>query len=185
MRTLILAIAISLFIVSSPAEAMTLKPENVTTYPSKNTNPNISRRKDSAFVSKNSIPHSCPKWEPAIKKIGLPVKEFSFIAWRESRCRVKAINAIWNEKGEMIYHLNKNKTYDSGLMQINSGHRELVKKVCGGDLTLLLTLDCNLSVAKSLYDAHGLSPWTFVKPHDSSQSLTHQQALLHRSLFPK
>ena len=185
MRTLILAIAISLFIVSPPAEAMTLKPENVTTYPSKNTNPNISRRKDSAFVSKNSIPHSCPKWEPAIKKIGLPVKEFSFIAWRESRCRVKAINAIWNEKGEMIYHLNKNKTYDSGLMQINSGHRELVKKVCGGDLTLLLTLDCNLSVAKSLYDAHGLSPWTFVKPHDSSQSLTHQQALLHRSLFPK
>ena len=84
MRKLILAIAISLFIVSSPAEAQTLKPENVTTYPSKKTNPDIQRRKHLAFVSKNSIPHSCPKWEPAIKKIGLPVKEFSFIAWRES-----------------------------------------------------------------------------------------------------
>ena len=184
MRTLILAIAISLFIVSSPAEAMTLKPENVTTYPSKKTNPDISRRRDLAFVSKNSIPHSCPKWEPAIKKIGLPVKEFSFIAWRESRCRIKAINAIW-KNGKIVWTLNKNKTYDSGLMQINSGHRELVKKVCGGDLILLLTLDCNLAVAKHLYDAYNLAPWTFVQPHDSLQSSTHQQALLHRSLFPK
>jgi hypothetical protein len=185
LRTLILAIAISLFIVSSPAEAQTLKPENVTTYPSKDTNPNISRRKDSAFVSKNSIPHSCPKWESAIKAAGLPVKDFSYIAWRESRCRIKAINATWNEKGEMTYHLNKNKSWDSGLLQVNSGHRELVKRVCGGDLTLLLTLDCNLAVAKHLYDAHGLAPWTYVKPHDSSQSSTHQQVSSYRSLFPR
>ena len=185
MRKLILAIAISFFIVSSPAEAITLKPENVTTYPSKKTNPDIQRRKHLAFVSKNSIPHSCPKWEPAIKKIGLPVKEFSFIAWRESRCRIKAINATWNSKGEMTYHLNRNKTYDSGLLQINSGHREMVKKVCGGDLVLLLTLDCNLAVAKKLYDAYGLSPWTYVKPHAASQSSTHQQVSSHRSLFPR
>ena len=184
MRTLILAIAISLFIVSSPAEAITLKPENVTTYPSKKTNLDIQRRKDLAFVSKNSIPHSCPKWEPAIKKIGLPVKEFSFIAWRESRCRIKAINAIW-KNGKIVWTLNKNKTYDSGLFQINSGHREMVKKVCGGDLVLLLTLDCNLAAAKQLYDAYGLSPWTYVKPHAASQSSTHQQVSSHRSLFPR
>jgi len=184
LRTLILAIAISLFIVSSPAEAQTLKPENVTTYPSKKTNLDISRRRDLAFVSMNSIPHSCPKWEPAIKKIGLPVKEFSFIAWRESRCRIKAINAIW-KNGKIVWTLNKNKTYDSGLMQINSGHREMVKKVCGGDLVLLLTLDCNLAAAKHLYDAYGLSPWTYVKPHDSSQSSTHQQVSSHRNLFPR
>ena len=182
MRKLILAIAISLFIVSSPAEAMTLKPENVTTYPTKDTNPNISRRKDPAFVSTNSIPHSCPKWEPAIKAAGLPVKEFSFIAWRESRCRIKAINAIWNSKGEMIYHLNKNKSYDSGLMQINSGHRELVRRVCGGDLNLLLTLDCNLAVAKYLYDAHSLSPWQLHKPPSSSSSHLDQT---HKNLAPR
>ena len=182
MRKLILAIAISLFIVSSPAEAMTLKPENVTTYPTKDTNPNISRRKDSAFVSKNSIPHSCPKWEPAIKAAGLPVKEFSYIAWRESRCRIKAINAIWNSKGEMIYHLNKNKSYDSGLMQINSGHRELVRRVCGGDLKLLLTLDCNLAVAKYLYDAHSLSPWLVHKPSSSSDFHLDQK---HKNLSPR
>jgi hypothetical protein len=129
--------------------------------------------------------NSCPKWEPAIKAAGLPVKEFSFIAWRESRCRVKAINAIWNEKGEMIYHLNKNKSWDSGLLQVNSGHRELVKRVCGGDLPLLLTLDCNLAVAKHLYDAHGLSPWTFVKPHDSSESLIHQKVFSHKNPYPR
>ena len=129
--------------------------------------------------------NSCPKWEPAIKAAGLPVKEFSFIAWRESRCRVKAINAIWNEKGEMIYHLNKNKSYDSGLLQINSGHREMVKRVCGGNLKLLLTLDCNLAAAKHLYDAHGLSPWTFVKPHDSSESLIHQKVFSHKNPYPR
>ena len=128
--------------------------------------------------------NSCPKWEPAIKAAGLPVKDFSFIAWRESRCRIKAINAIW-KNGKIVWTLNKNKTYDSGLMQINSGHREMVKKVCGGDLVLLLTLDCNLAAAKYLYDAYGLSPWTYVKPHDSSQSSTHQQVSSHRNLFPR
>lgn len=129
--------------------------------------------------------NSCPKWEPAIKAAGLPVKEFSYIAWRESRCRVKAINAIWNEKGEMIYHLNKNKSWDSGLLQVNSGHRELVKKVCGGDLILLLTLNCNLAVAKHLYDAHGLSPWTFVKTRDSSQDKSGQESHVGRTPYPR
>lgn len=125
---------------------------------------------------------SCPKWEPAIKAAGLPVKEFSYIAWRESRCRIKAINAIW-KNGKIVWTLNKNGSYDSGLMQINSGHRELVKRVCGGDLPLLLTLDCNLAVAKHLYDAHGLSPWRYVKPHASSQG--QQGALEHRTTYPK
>lgn len=128
--------------------------------------------------------NSCPKWEPAIKAAGLPVKDFSFIAWRESNCRIKAINAIW-KNGKIVWTLNKNKTYDSGLFQINSGHREMVKKVCGGDLVLLLTLDCNLAAAKQLYDAYGLSPWTYVKPHAASQSSTHQQVSSHRSLFPR
>ena len=128
---------------------------------------------------------SCPKWEPAIKAAGLPVKEFSYIAWRESRCRIKAINAIWNSKGEMIYHLNKNKSYDSGLLQINSGHRELVRRVCRGDLPLLLTLDCNLAVAKHLYDAHGLSPWRYVKPVAASQQLQNQPSGAHRNPFPR
>jgi hypothetical protein len=128
---------------------------------------------------------SCPKWEPAIKAAGLPVKEFSYIAWRESRCRIKAINATWNSKGEMIYHLNKNKSWDSGLLQINSGHREMVRRVCGGDLNLLLTLDCNLAAAKHLYDAHGLSPWRYVKPRDSSQDKSGQESRVDRTPYPR
>jgi hypothetical protein len=126
----------------------------------------------------------CPKWEPAIKAAGLPVKEFSYIAWRESRCRVKAINAIW-KNGKIVWTLNKNGTYDSGLMQINSGHRELVKKVCGGDLSLLLTVPCNLAVAKQLYDAHSMQPWLYVKPHDSSQQSSDQEPLLYRTPSPR
>ena len=127
---------------------------------------------------------SCPKWEPAIKAAGLPVKEFSYIAWRESRCRIKAINAIW-ENGKIVWTLNKNGTYDSGLLQINSGHRELVKKVCKGDLPLLLTLPCNLSVAKQLYDAHGLQPWTYVKTDAASQHKLNQFPLPDRSPSPR
>ena len=126
----------------------------------------------------------CPKWEPAIKAAGLPVKEFSYIAWRESRCRVKAINAIW-KNGKIVWTLNKNGSYDSGLMQINSGHRELVKKTCGGDLSLLLTLDCNLAVTKQLYDAHKLQPWQYVQPHDSSHGSSSQELPIDRSPSPR
>lgn len=125
---------------------------------------------------------SCPQWEPAIKAAGLPVKEFSYIAWRESRCRIKAINAIW-KNGKIVWTLNKNGSYDSGLMQINSGHRELVKRVCGGNLSLLLTLDCNLAVTKQLYDVHGLSPWTYV--HSLASSQGQQEAVEYRMTYPK
>jgi hypothetical protein len=120
-----------------------------------------------------------------MKAAGLPVKDFSYIAWRESRCRIKAINATWNSKGEMTYHLNKNKSWDSGLFQVNSGHRELVKRVCGGDLPLLLTLDCNLAAAKHLYDAHGLAPWTYVKPHAVSPQPQSQLPQVYKNPFPR
>lgn len=107
----------------------------------------------------NASNNNCHHWESKIKKAGLPVKEFSFIAWRESRCRIKAINAKYDKNGKVIWTLNKNGSIDRGLFQINSIHKDLVKKVCKGDLDLLLTIDCNLSVAKSLYDSYGLKPW--------------------------
>ena len=97
-----------------------------------------------------------------MKEHGLPVKHFSYIAWRESRCRIKAINAIW-KNGKIIWTLNKNGTYDSGLLQINSSHKSLTRRVCKGGLEKLLELDCNLKVAKHLYDAHGLDPWKVYK----------------------
>ena len=102
----------------------------------------------------------CPSFEPIFEQYGLvPVKTFSYIAWRESRCRIKAINALWDEDGNMTYHLNKNKTWDSGLLQVNSSHKTITRKVCGGGVELLMNLDCNLRVAKYLLDNGGLAHW--------------------------
>lgn len=105
----------------------------------------------------------CPKFEALFEQYGLvPVETFSYIAWRESRCRVKAINATWDENGNLTYHLNRDKSWDSGLLQINSSWRTVVAKICGsklGDLTVLHDLDCNLRVAKYLFDNGGLAHW--------------------------
>jgi len=110
-------------------------------------------------VAKGS--RGCPQFEPIFRKYGLvPVKTFSYIAWRESRCRIKAINAKWGKNGEIIWTLNKNGTFDSGLLQVNSGHRETVKRICKADLDALLFLDCNLRVAKYLLNNGGLAHWS-------------------------
>lgn len=101
---------------------------------------------------------SCPQFEDKFREYQLPVKAFSFIAYRESRCNSKAINAIW-ENGKIVWTLNKNGTYDSGLLQINSSWKTLTKDICGTSLEGLLTLDCNLSVAKYLYENGGLRHW--------------------------
>jgi len=101
----------------------------------------------------------CPKWEDKFRDHGLPVEVFSYIAWRESRCNPKAINARWNSKGQMTYTLNNNGTWDSGLVQINSSWVRVVRDICKTDrgsqrldLQELLTVDCNLKVAKWIMD---------------------------------
>ena len=63
----------------------------------------------------------CTKFEKKFFEYGLtPVDTFSYIAWRESRCRIKAINIIYNADGSVKWALNKNGTFDSGILQINS-----------------------------------------------------------------
>jgi hypothetical protein len=91
----------------------------------------------------------CPQWEPKFAQHGLPVKAFSYIAWRESRCRIKAHNTT----------LNRNKTQDLGLVQINSSWKTVTRNICGTDITGLFNVDCNLKVAKYLYDNGGLGHW--------------------------
>lgn len=92
---------------------------------------------------------------PHLKKHNLPVEEFLYIARRESGCRVKAINARFDKDGNVIWTLNKNKTIDRGILQINSIHEPIVRKVCGkGELDLLLTLKCNLKVGSYLYERY-------------------------------
>ena len=99
----------------------------------------------------------CPQYESLLAAHGLrPVQAFSYIAWRESRCRPNATNVRRDESGKIIWTLNKNGSYDSGLLQINSTWKTVTRQTCGGDIDLLLTLDCNLRVAKYLLDNGGL-----------------------------
>jgi len=105
----------------------------------------------------------CPKFEKTFKEFGLPVEIFSYIAWRESRCNPKAINAKF-KNGKIVWTLNKNGTYDSGLVQINSSWRTLTEQTCGSrNLQVLFEVHCNLKVAKFLLEqtTGGLNNWGF------------------------
>lgn len=109
----------------------------------------------------------CPKWEQAFADYGLfPIETWSYIAWRESGCRLKAQNATWDANGNMTYHLNKDKSYDTGLLQINSSWRSRVAEVCGewaieNRMQGLKTLDCNLKFARWIMEKSegGFSNW--------------------------
>lgn len=106
---------------------------------------------------------SCPKYEDLLKQYGLkPVKTFSYIVWRESRCNPRAVNAKWDSQGKVIWTLNKDGSIDRGLLQINSSWKTVTANVCGsefGDMEVLYDLDCNLRVAKYLLDNGGLGHW--------------------------
>lgn len=114
----------------------------------------------------------CPKWEDLIKKYELPVKDFSYIMWRESRCEPKAIG--WNYRAGTGYWSCKRapaqqykkcdavKSYDSGLLQINSSWVTVTAQVCKskrGDMSVLLEPKCNLAVARYLYNNGGMHHW--------------------------
>lgn len=126
-----------------------------------------------AIVAQATIPQDqakrCPRWEPLFAEYGLPVETFSYIAWRESGCNPNAINAKWDKNGNMTYHLNKNKTWDSGLLQINSSWIRSVRAVCGieeptsmrQDLEVLFDPVCNVKFARWIMDntSGGLANW--------------------------
>lgn len=114
----------------------------------------------------------CKALEPLLADYGLPADPFSYIAWRESRCNPEAVNATWDDKGNMTWALNKNGSWDTGLLQVNSIHRNLVREVCGraalrNNLAGLRDLDCQLRVAARLYDGgKGLSHWRMTYKQD-------------------
>ena len=96
----------------------------------------------------------CPQWEPKIAAAGLPVQTFSYLAWREARCNRKAVNARWDAQGRIVWTLNKNGSYDSGLFQHNSSWLSATRKVCGvntgnkrKDLEALYDVDCSIAMA--------------------------------------
>lgn len=95
----------------------------------------------------------CPEFEPLFAQYGLqPVEVFSYIAYRESRCNPKSVNAKWDSKGNVIWTLNKNGSIDRGLLQINSCWKTVTKQVCGTDLEGLFNVECNIKVAKYIMD---------------------------------
>ncbi len=100
----------------------------------------------------------CPNLEPELAAYGLPI-ELSAIAYRESRCDRFAVNGKWDAQGRLVWTLNKNGTVDRGILQVNSSHAPIVRDVCGTDLDGLYEIDCNLKVAKYLYDRGGLAHW--------------------------
>ena len=94
----------------------------------------------------------CPQWEAEFAAFGLPVETFSYIAYRESRCDPLAHNKT----------LNRNKSQDRGLVQINSSWVTVTAKQCAsqrGDLSVLFNVRCNLAVARYLYRNCGLGHW--------------------------
>ena len=92
----------------------------------------------------------CKRWEQMLRKHSLPVKAFSYIAWRESRCNPKA----WNR------HDPASGSY--GLWQINGSWTSLTAEICRtpwGDRTALWNPKCNVRVAVRLFQEDGFRPW--------------------------
>lgn len=116
--------------------------------------------------------YRCPKIENDLRNVGLPVKAFSYLAWRESRCRAKVIGWNYhsgfgvqdcaNVKEDEYRKCFAVRSYDSGLLQINSSWITVTADVCGatwGDLSVLRNKRCNLRVAKHLFENGGFAHW--------------------------
>lgn len=102
--------------------------------------------------AKQDTTQTCPKYETELRKHGLPVKYFSYIMWRESRCNPLSVSGQ-----------NNNGSYDYGALQVNSTWVTVTSQVCkrpwGQTKKSLLILDCNLKVARYLYKNGGLGHW--------------------------
>lgn len=103
----------------------------------------------------------CKHWEPIFRQYQLPAKLFSYIAWRESRCQTDVVGFNFKPGTSKDSCDNLSvvcpavKSYDSGLLQINSTWKTVTSQVCKshqGDLTVLQDPFCNIKVAKYLYD---------------------------------
>jgi hypothetical protein len=102
----------------------------------------------------------CPQYEEIFKKYALPVKVFSYIAWRESRCNPGAVNAIW-ENGKIVWTLNSNGSYDSGLLQINSSWFKTLREQFGYEPEDLMNPKVNALFASWIlhFSSGRLSNW--------------------------
>jgi peptidoglycan hydrolase-like protein with peptidoglycan-binding domain len=131
--------------------------------------------KASGRVSSQSvkIDKSCPRYEKLLKQYGLPVKDFSYIMWRESKCQTMAVG--WNYKSgfgpgncklapaKIYKNCRAVRSYDTGLLQVNSTWRTVTAQVCNRPqnqvIRSLTDPVCNIKVAKYLYENGGMHHW--------------------------
>jgi hypothetical protein len=101
-----------------------------------------------------AVTRSCPQYEAQIARY-FPrdvVKTFSRIAWRESRCNPKSVSAVRRSTGYP----------DVGFLQVSGSWRYVTYRICKpkrDHIKALTNLDCNLRVARYLYDNGGLGHW--------------------------
>ena len=101
-----------------------------------------------------AVTRSCPQYEAQIARY-FPrdvVKTFSRIAWRESRCNPKSVSAVRRSTGYP----------DVGFLQVSGSWRSVTYRICKpkrDHIKALTNLDCNLRVARYLYDNGGLGHW--------------------------
>jgi hypothetical protein len=112
----------------------------------------------------------CPEWHDALRKAGLPVRVFAPVMWRESRCQPTAIG--WNYKqgkshkncklspARTYRKCSAVRSYDIGLLQVNSTWKSVTKSICkSSDVLILQKPECNLAVSAYLYANGGSSHW--------------------------
>ena len=96
---------------------------------------------------------SCPQWEPLLRK-HFPAKvvpQLSRIMYRESRCTARALSPVRKSTGRP----------DVGLMQIQGSWATVTRATCKKQdvIKALLNAECNVKVARYLYDNGGLGHW--------------------------
>lgn len=95
----------------------------------------------------------CPKYEALIREYHLPVKKFSYIAYRESRCNPKSISAVRKATGRP----------DVGLLQIQGSWATVTKNICkvpySKVIKALTNVRCNLAVGAYLFQHGGFGHW--------------------------
>ena len=97
--------------------------------------------------------NSCPKWEPLLAR-HFPAKVvpvMSRIAYRESRCNAQSLSVVRKSTGRP----------DVGLLQIQGSWATVTRAVCKKPdvIKALLDPNCNVKVARYLYDNGGLGHW--------------------------
>ena len=144
----------------APAPTVTIQPADITTITlpaTLDTADGFARKAGETdptpTIRKKLTTNRCPEWEDELAAIGLP-PIFSRIMWRESNC-IEDIVSKTRYTGEP----------DVGLLQIQGSWRTVTVNVCKVARTdvveALRRADCNLRVAKYLYDNGGLGHWGF------------------------